>query len=120
MKIAITTSGKTLESPVELRFGRAPEFLVFDMETTLFTSVDNTQNLNAAQGAGIQSAGNVINAGASVLISGHCGPKAMKVLKTAGIKVYLTEGGTVREAIAAFEAGTLTEITEADVEEHWL
>jgi len=120
MKIAISTEGKTLESPVELRFGRAKSFLIYDTETKRFTNIDNTQNLEAVQGAGIQSAGHVIESGATVLISGHCGPKAMKVLKSKEIAVYLVESGSIREAIVKFEYGELVQIFDADVEEHWV
>jgi len=54
MKIAVTSRGKKLEDPLDPRFGRAVSFLVFDTETNDFQVVDNTPNLNAAQGAGIQ------------------------------------------------------------------
>ena len=120
MKIAITTAGKDLDAQVELRFGRATSFLIYDTDTKEFEIIDNTQQLNAAQGAGIQSAQNVINAGATALISGHCGPKAMKVLQSKNVAVYVTEATSIREALAKFENGELTKIDEADVEEHWM
>ncbi len=120
MKIAISTAGKTLESEVELRFGRASSFLIYDTDTKRYNSIDNKQQLNAAQGAGIQTAGTVINSGASAVISGHCGPKAMKVLKSSGVKVYVTESATIHTVLERFEKNKLTEIVEADVEEHWV
>ncbi|HQO93156.1 MAG TPA: NifB/NifX family molybdenum-iron cluster-binding protein, partial [bacterium] len=58
MKIAVTTSGHDLNSPFESRFGRAPGFIVYDTETKEFEAIDNSMNLNAAQGAGIQAAMN--------------------------------------------------------------
>lgn len=119
MKIAISSAGKTLEAAVELRFGRATGFLIYDTAVNRYTFIDNAQQLNAAQGAGIQSAGNVVNSGADAVISGHCGPKAIRVLKSAGVKVFLTEKQTVREALELFRLGELREITEADVEGHW-
>ena len=54
MKIAISSSGSTLEDTIDLRFGRAAMFIIYDLDHENFTSVDNEQNLNAAQGAGIQ------------------------------------------------------------------
>ena len=56
MKIAFSTSGADLSAPLDTRFGRAPKFLVYDTDAATFALVDNAQNLNAAQGAGIQSA----------------------------------------------------------------
>jgi predicted Fe-Mo cluster-binding NifX family protein len=119
MKVAFTTSGDSLESPLDSRFGRAPKILVYDLDTKTFEITDNIQNLNAAQGAGIQAAQNVARAGASHLVTGHCGPKAFKVLKAAGIAIYTTDAGTVSEALDRFRSGSLTPAQSADVEGHW-
>ena len=56
MKIAITTSGDSLDAAVDPRFGRAKAFILYDTETDEWSVLDNAQNLNAAQGAGIQAA----------------------------------------------------------------
>lgn len=120
MKIAITTSGNDLNAPLDSRFGRAPKFLVYDLEAKTFEVVDNDQNLNAAQGAGIQSAQNIARLGAKALITGHCGPKAFRVLQAAKIKIYNTTASTVSEAIDQYRNGKLTEAASADVEGHWV
>ncbi len=119
MKIAFSTSGTDLNAPMEARFGRAARFLVYDTETATFKLVDNSQNLNAAQGAGIQSAQNVAAAGVQALVSGHCGPKAFRVLAAAGIKVYASEAPTVAAALELYREGKLKESAGADVEGHW-
>ena len=119
MKIAFSTSGQDLSAPLDMRFGRAPRFLVYDTDTDAFTLVDNMQNLNAAQGAGIQSAQNVAESGAQALVSGHCGPKAFRVLAAAGIKIYTSNAATVSEALQLYKDGSLKESTTADVEGHW-
>ncbi|TAH54724.1 MAG: dinitrogenase iron-molybdenum cofactor biosynthesis protein [Treponema sp.] len=120
MKIALTSSGKTLDSILDLRFGRAAGFILLDTDSGNFSFIDNTQNLEAAQGAGIQAAQHVVNAGAQAIITGHTGPKAFKVLQAAKIPVFLAKGGTVAEAAEAWKQGALAEITEADVEGHWV
>lgn len=120
MKIAVSTTGKDLEAAIDPRFGRAAGFLIFDTENKTFTVVDNIQNLNAAQGAGIQSAMTVINNGANTLISGHCGPKAFRVLNEAGIKIFNTDAKTVKEALALYDEGKLNAAKDADVEGHWM
>lgn len=120
MKIAITTSGNDLNAPLDSRFGRAPIFLIYDLETKTFEVVDNEQNLNATQGAGIQSAQNIARQGVKALVTGHCGPKAFRVLETAGIKIYNTSAATVSEALEFYVAGKLAESTNADVEGHWV
>lgn len=120
MKIAFTTSGDSLEAPLDSRFGRAPKILVYDLDTGDFEVMDNTQNLNAPQGAGIQAAQNVVRTGAVHLVTGHCGPKAFKVLKTAGIAIYTTDAPTVAEALVRFRSGSLAPAQSADVEGHWV
>lgn len=119
MKIALTTSGDDLNAPLDSRFGRAPKFLVYDQESGAFTVIDNQQNLNAAQGAGIQSAETVARSGAKALVTGHCGPKAFRVLAAAGIKIFQTDAPTVAAALERYRADTLVEARAADVEGHW-
>lgn len=118
MKIAFTTSGDHLEAPLNSTFGRAPKFLVYDLEGGDFAVIDNKQNLNAAQGAGIQAAQTVARSGAQCLVSGHCGPKAFRVLSAAGIKVFYTEAPTVAAALEQYRSGNLPETHSADVDGH--
>lgn len=119
MKIAFTTSGDGLDAPLDGRFGRAPRFLVYDLDTNAFELIDNHQNLNAAQGAGIQAAEIVARSGAKALVTGHCGPKAFRVLSAAGVKIYNTDAPTVAAALEEYRAGRLVEAVSADVGGHW-
>jgi predicted Fe-Mo cluster-binding NifX family protein len=120
MKVAVTSRGPTLDDQVDPRFGRAQVFLVVDTDTGAFDVVDNKQNLEAAQGAGIQAARIVAEHGAGVVITGHCGPNAFRTLSAAGIDVVLGAEGTVREAVGRFNAGELRAVSSADVEGHWV
>jgi predicted Fe-Mo cluster-binding NifX family protein len=119
MKIAVTTSGTDLNAPLDTRFGRAAAFLIFDTDSGEFTIEPNEQNLNAAQGAGIQAAQNVAATGAEAIVSGHCGPKAFRILNASNIAIYTSNATTVQEAIDQFNAGKLTKAESADVEGHW-
>jgi len=119
MKIAFSTSGSDLRAPLDSRFGRAPKFLVYDLDSESFEVIDNQQNLNAAQGAGIQSAEAVARSGAKALVSGHCGPNAFRVLAAAGVKVYSSDAPTVAAALEKFKTGELKEAGGADVQGHW-
>jgi predicted Fe-Mo cluster-binding NifX family protein len=75
--------------------------------------------MNAPQGAGIQAAQNVADKGVRRLVTGHCGPKAFRVLNEADIEVYNTELPTVAAALEALEAGRLKPLNGPDVEGHW-
>lgn len=120
MKIAISTSGHDLNAPLDPRFGRAVRFLVYDTESKTFELTGNEQNLNAAQGAGIQSAQNAASSGAKAVISGHFGPKAFRVLNASSIAAYPSTATTVQEALNLYAAGELTAAQHADVEGHWV
>ena len=119
MRIAVTSDGTSPEAPVDARFGRAAGFIVFDTDTGAYEAVDNTTNLGAVQGAGIQAGEAVARLGVECLITGHCGPKAFRFLRAAGIRVCTGAHGTVREAIEAFQGGDLSPNDHADVDSHW-
>jgi len=119
MKVAITAMGTEMASSVDPRFGRAKNFIVVDTETGAMSVHDNAQNLNAAQGAGIQAGETVARLGVEAVISAHVGPKAFRTLAAAGIAVYLFTDGTLAEALRQFKAGTLKTATAANVEGHW-
>jgi len=61
-------------------------------------------------GASIQAGQSLAKTVASILVTGHVGPKAFKVVNAANIAMYSlgTPSGTVEEALAAFSAGKLT------------
>jgi predicted Fe-Mo cluster-binding NifX family protein len=119
MKIVITSEAASLQSPVDLRFGRAKHFILVDTETGEFSAHDNTQHLNAPQGAGIQAAQAVSRLGADALLTGHVGPKAFTTLQAANIAIYTGITGTVENAIKHFKTGQLSLAAKADVEGHW-
>jgi len=119
MKLLITSTGDILESEVDPRFGRAKKFILFDTKTEKFSVIDNNQSLNTPSGAGIQASQNVAGCGADVLITSNCGPKAYKVLSTAGVKVFLGAKGSIKDAINDFKEGKLKEADAANVEGHW-
>lgn len=119
MKIAITAASREVDAPVDRRFGRSPGFVLYDTEQDTWEFVDNAQNYSSAQGAGIQSAGNIIDAGVSVVLTGNIGPKAFRVLMEGGVEAFLVEDCTVQEAVARYRDGSLTKQTSANVEGHW-
>jgi len=105
---------------VDLRFGRARWILIVDTESGEHEAQDNTVQLNLPQGAGIQTGQNVANLGVEAAITGKVGPNAFRVLNAANIKVFLTTQQTVEQAVAAFKAGRLQGVQQANVEGHWV
>lgn len=120
MRIAVTSTGNELESNLDTRFGRAAYFIIVDPETMKYEVVENTQNLNLPQGAGIQAGKTIVENNADVLITGNCGPKAFTVLQSAGIKIMTGAKGRVIDVISQYKSGELKASQEANVEGHWV
>ncbi len=120
MKIAVTATGPDLASDLDPRFGRASHFFIVDSQTMEYERVENAQNLDLPQGAGIQAGKTIVDSGAEVLITGNCGPKAFKVLQKAGVKVIVGARGRIADIIEQYKAGRLQPSQEANVEGHWV
>jgi len=98
-KICITSKGKDLEAEIDPNFGRARYFLVVDPETMNLEVVDNP-NIEAAHGAGIQTAQLISNLNVGTVLTGNCGPNAKRVLQSSGIKVITDVSGKVEDALS--------------------
>ena len=119
MKIAVTSQGTNLDAQVDPRFGRAAYVIIVDSETNNFEVIDNAANVNAMKGAGIQAASNVVNSGAEVLLTGHCGPNAFKALQAGKVAVSNDASGTVKDSVKSYLDGKLPHADNANVEGHW-
>jgi predicted DNA-binding protein (UPF0251 family)/predicted Fe-Mo cluster-binding NifX family protein len=105
-KIAISSEGPTLEDSLDPRFGRSAGFIIIDPDTNDHTYLENGLAQTMAQGAGIQAAETVINAGATAVLTGYVGPKAFRVLESAGVRIAQDlENITVQEALDRYKGG---------------
>jgi len=104
MKLCITAQGHDWDSTIDPAFGRARAFLLVDSDAK---QLEPLENKPGAHGAGIQAAQSMVESNVQAVITGNVGPNAFHALHAAGIDVYTGASGTVRDALAAFEAGTL-------------
>jgi predicted Fe-Mo cluster-binding NifX family protein len=118
MKLAVSSQGKNIESPVDPRFGRCAYFLIVETDDLRFEAVDN-ENRSLGGGAGIQSAQFVASKGAKAILTGFCGPNAVRTLSAAGIELYVVQRGTVKEAVEKYIKGELKPSEEANVADHF-
>ena len=114
MKVAITSTGTSLDSNVDPRFGRCAYFIIYDIDSDTFEFIENTSR-QAMGGAGIQAGQLMASKNVGAVITGNFGPNAFRVLEAAKIKMYSGVSGTVREAIEKYKNGQLTEISAPDV-----
>ena len=116
MKICITSTGPSLDAPVDPRFGRCQYFVIVDSETLEYEAMQNP-GMGASGGAGIQVAQNVAGIGVSVVITGNLGPNAVQTLTAAGITMVTGASGTVRDCVEQYKSGGLSQ-TESPTAPH--
>ncbi|MDO9230662.1 MAG: NifB/NifX family molybdenum-iron cluster-binding protein [Syntrophales bacterium] len=120
MRVAITAGGEDLNSPVDRVFGRARYFVITDPEVSNVEVLENSQNVNAAQGAGIQAARQIANKSVDVVLTGNVGPNAFRALEAVSIRVFQFGGDTltVRDALTAWKEGRLQEVKAPTAKGH--
>lgn len=120
MKIAICSTDRSPEAITSNRFGRAEYFAIYDDRTGSWQYIDNQQDVQAAQGAGIQAAQYVIDSGATVLLALNVGPKAVRALQANNVKIFMSVASlAICEVVELYTQGKLQEIEHANVEGHW-
>ena len=88
MKVAITSTGNTLASMLDQRFGRCAYFVIFDFE---FKSVEYIPNPNkqVSEGAGPASVQLLAERGVHKIISGDFGMKVKPILDSLQIQMIV-------------------------------
>lgn len=97
-------SNNGLDSLMGNRFGRAGYFLIYDTAGDTMVSIEKNAFQNDAQGVGIKIASLVIEKGCKAAIGPQPGPKAEKILAHAGIKMFIADKGTAKEAIERYRS----------------
>jgi len=100
MLIAVTSSGDSLDSLVNEKFGRCQYFIIVNADTMKYEVVPNSAE-NAQGGAGPKAAEVLVNKGVNVLLTGHVGDKAEEALKKGHIHIItgLNENTKIADAI---------------------
>lgn len=101
MKIAIPVNKESMDGGVCLSFGRAPYFLIYDMDSEKSNFITNAA-AESQGGAGIKAAQLIVDNGVEALITPRCGKNAADVLNAAEIKLYNIKSDSVEDNIKAF------------------
>ncbi|MFW9793607.1 MAG: NifB/NifX family molybdenum-iron cluster-binding protein [Candidatus Thorarchaeota archaeon] len=109
-KICVTSSGPSLESMVDPRFGRCAYFIIADSESYDFEAIPNDA-ATASGGAGIRAAQTVTSKNVEAVLTGSVGPNAFPALQDAGIRVLGNVSGTVKSAIENYKQRGFQELT---------
>ncbi len=120
MKVAISAQSNDIDALVDPRFGRARWFIIADSKTGEWQAHDNSVNVDATGGAGVQAASTVAAQGVQALITGNVGPNAHKALAAGDVAIYQVGNGvTARGALDALGRGELTAVAGPTVSGHW-
>ena len=114
MRIAVSSTGKDIESNVDMRFGRCPYFIIAEIEDKKIKNIKAIQNISAMQtgGAGITAAQLIGNEDVQAVITVNIGPKAFAVLQQLGIDIY-QGSGKIKDVLSQFIDNKLTKIKAA-------
>ncbi len=88
MKVAITSTGNTLDSTLDQRFGRCTCFVIYNTETKGIEFIPNP-NRDAQEGAGPASVQIVASRGAVKVISGEFGFKIKSLFESLKIQMII-------------------------------
>lgn len=117
MKIAVSSSGSSMDAQVDPRFGRCQYFIIYDTDSGSSEALAN-EFQSASGGAGTQAAQMVVSKGVKAVLTGNCGPNAFAVLQDSGIQVVTGAAGTVGAAVESFEQGGLQSSPGPNVADH--
>jgi predicted Fe-Mo cluster-binding NifX family protein len=117
MKICITAEGKTLDTPLDPRFGRCQYFIFINSESDEYEAIENPHKDGG--GAGIQVGQVMAEKKVTVVLTGNVGPNAFQTLQAAQIKVVTGLSGTVKDVYEKYKSGALNKTTQGPtVESH--
>jgi predicted Fe-Mo cluster-binding NifX family protein len=88
MKIAITSTGNTLEAKIDSRFGRCAYFVIFDTESQATEFIPNPNKENV-EGAGPASVQFVASRGVKKVVSGEFGAKVKTIFDQLQIQLIV-------------------------------
>ena len=88
MKVAITSTGNSLESNIDPRFGRCKYFVIYDTESRATEFIPNP-NAEAEEGAGPASVQLVASRQVNKIVSGEIGIKIKPLLDSLKIQMII-------------------------------
>ena len=100
MKVAVCSTGNSIDSDVSNVFGRCAFFIIAEIENNEIIQTKAIKNLSADQkgGAGISAAKKVVEQDVNSVITQNLGPRAADVLNQFNIKCYKASG-TIKKAL---------------------
>ncbi len=111
MKIFIPSSGDSIDSPIDSRFGRCSYYIIYDIILDNYEVYRNPfAGMENASGSSL--ALTIINKNIESVIVTHIGRKTFDIINEKNVKVYkVTSGSTVKDAITNYLQGNLFRVS---------
>ena len=113
MKIAISATGRGLDSKIDAKFERCKFFLILDIEKNSLLSFENKAKDHSRE-IGVTIGPLIAKEGIDTVITSDIGPSAFSIFKQNGIRIYQAEG-IIEEAVRFLKEGKLKELTKPTV-----
>lgn len=99
MKVAITSTGNSLNSNVDSRFGRCSYFVIYDKETEAIEFIPN-QSQKLTEGVGTSAVEFLLSRNISMVVSGEFGSKIKPMFDSRKVTmIVVKEPKTIDEII---------------------
>ncbi len=109
MKIAVASALPTLDTCVETQFHRSKYILIIDLDTMEYKAMMNSLLVLSGPAAGKLFAQELLEENVEIVLASNCSSDILKFLGSAGIRIIVGVGGSVRRAVEQFR-----EICSAD------
>lgn len=105
--------GKGLDARLSEHFGKAPYFVVVELdENGNVSNVQTIPNVGEHFGGSGRPSDNILLLRPNALITYGIGPRALRIFQDAGVAVLRANAGTVKEVVEAYRQDKLEELTE--------
>jgi predicted Fe-Mo cluster-binding NifX family protein len=115
--IAISSTGRDINSPVSYLFGRAPYFIICDKLKGTYKSIPNKYK-DAQHAAGLRASLMIAKKKVDAVCGNNIGFEPAKVFSKENIEIYTNVKGTVLQTLQAYPDG-LVKINEQNVPSHF-
>ncbi|MHC4239120.1 MAG: NifB/NifX family molybdenum-iron cluster-binding protein [Planctomycetota bacterium] len=103
MKIAVTSTGATLEHYVGARVNRCAYLLIIDPDTMQYQAVPNPAVALSGAAAGKLFAQTLLQEGVHAIFAGGCPSGTLDALRNAGMPILVGMAGSVRRIVQQFK-----------------
>lgn len=117
-KVALPAKGNDLNAQISEYFGRAPYFIVYDVNRKVFWTISNPF-VNEAHAVGLRAGTMLVKKRVGVIVCKNIGPEPIKKFNDSKIEVYIGAEGTVADGIKQYKSNQLILTTKPNVPTHY-